>query len=99
MFFQYLTPKILADSTEHLQQNQNFSKRKSTLLSKLTFWWLTPLLWQGFWEPLELDDFGKLPEKETARFHYDQFLFIYHNRSKVSFLWYFFNFFFKFLDK
>lgn len=44
---------------------------------------MTPLLWQGFWEPLELEDLGRLPEKETARFHYDQFLFIYHKYSKV----------------
>lgn len=74
----YLEPmkvKILADSTEHM--TRGFTKGKCTLLSKLTFWWLMPVLWQGFFEPLEMDDLGKLPEKETSRFHYDQFLFIY----------------------
>lgn len=73
--------KILADSSEHLNQSGKFNKGKCTLLSKLTFWWLTPLLWQGFFEPLELEDLGSLPEKETSRFHYDQFLFTYHKNS------------------
>lgn len=82
----YLEPmkvKILADSSEHLssRDNRGFSKGKCTLLSKLTFWWLMPILWQGFFDPLELEDLGTLPEKETSRFHYDQFLFIYSKNS------------------
>lgn len=52
-------------------------------LSRITFWWITPLLWRGFVEPLELENLGKLPEGDTARFHYDQFLSIYQ-RFKVS---------------
>lgn len=78
MTTKYLEPmkvKILNDSS--LDSNQGFCKGKSTFLSKLTFWWLMPLLWNGFFEPLELNDLGNLPEKETSRFHYDQFLFIF----------------------
>nr|XP_029714518.1 ATP-binding cassette sub-family C member Sur-like [Aedes albopictus] len=52
-------------------------------LSRITFWWITPLLWRGFVEPLELENLGKLPEGDTARFHYDQFLSIYQ-RFKAS---------------
>lgn len=52
-------------------------------LSRITFWWITPLLWRGFIEPLELENLGKLPEGDTSRYHYDQFLFIYQ-RCKVS---------------
>ncbi|XP_062546541.1 ATP-binding cassette sub-family C member Sur [Armigeres subalbatus] len=52
-------------------------------LSRITFWWITPLLWRGFVEPLELENLGKLPEGDTSRFHYDQFLSIYQ-RFKTS---------------
>ncbi|EAT34557.1 AAEL013215-PA, partial [Aedes aegypti] len=52
-------------------------------LSRITFWWITPLLWRGFVEPLELENLGKLPDGDTSRFHYDQFLSIYQ-RFKTS---------------
>lgn len=57
----------------------------STFLSKITFWWITPLLWQGYHQPLELEDLGILPEDDSSRSHYDQFLIIYQNlRVKFS---------------
>uniref|UniRef100_A0A182SB27 Uncharacterized protein n=1 Tax=Anopheles maculatus TaxID=74869 RepID=A0A182SB27_9DIPT len=55
----------------------------SPFLSKVTFHWIVPLLWRGYREPLELDDLGNLHEKDTSRYHYDQFLFIYQS-YKVS---------------
>lgn len=51
---------------------------------------MTPLLWKGYWDPLELTDLGNLYEKNTCRYHYDQFLFIYQN-GKVSEIINFFN--------
>ena len=35
--------------------------------SKLTFFWLNPLLIKGFRKPLELEDLGRVPETETAK--------------------------------
>uniref|UniRef100_A0A182TIQ8 Uncharacterized protein n=1 Tax=Anopheles melas TaxID=34690 RepID=A0A182TIQ8_9DIPT len=55
----------------------------SPFLSKVTFHWIVPLLWRGYREPLELEDLGNLHEKDTSRYHYDQFLFIYQS-YKVS---------------
>lgn len=49
----------------------------------MTFWWLLPLLCKGFLKPLEVSDLASLAEKDTCRYHYDQFLFIYKAR-KVS---------------
>lgn len=45
-----------------------------TFLSRVSFWWLTPLLWRGWWKPLELEDLGNLSEEDTCRYHYDKFL-------------------------
>ncbi|XP_059617752.1 ATP-binding cassette sub-family C member Sur [Phlebotomus argentipes] len=45
-----------------------------TFLSRVTFWWLTPLLWRGWWKPLEPEDLGNLSEEDTCRYHYDKFL-------------------------
>ncbi|XP_049279530.1 ATP-binding cassette sub-family C member Sur isoform X2 [Anopheles funestus] len=60
----------------------------SPFLSKVTFHWIVPLLWRGYREPLELDDLGNLHEKDTSRYHYDQFLFIYQSyKSTRASLW------------
>ncbi|XP_058450018.1 ATP-binding cassette sub-family C member Sur isoform X2 [Malaya genurostris] len=59
----------------------------SPFLSRITFWWITPLLWRGFAEPLELENLGELPESDTSRYHYDQFLFIYQSFKNSVSLW------------
>lgn len=53
----------------------------ATLLSKITFWWMTPLLRKGYTEPLELEDLGTLPEDDSSRTQYDQFLIIYQSNK------------------
>ena len=70
-------------STLLSQENIGYKHPHSTFLSKITFWWLTPLLWRGYWEPLELQDLGNLHETDTSRAQYDRFLFIYRS-FKVS---------------
>ncbi|XP_035779207.1 ATP-binding cassette sub-family C member Sur-like isoform X2 [Anopheles albimanus] len=60
----------------------------SPFLSKITFHWIVPLLWRGYREPLELESLGALHEKDTSRYHYDQFLFIYQSyKSTRASLW------------
>ncbi|XP_073824005.1 sulfonylurea receptor [Musca autumnalis] len=49
----------------------------ATFYSKACFWWLTPLLWFGYKEPLELEDLGQMRVEDSARAHYDRFLLIY----------------------
>uniref|UniRef100_A0A1I8P9M9 ATP-binding cassette sub-family C member Sur n=1 Tax=Stomoxys calcitrans TaxID=35570 RepID=A0A1I8P9M9_STOCA len=49
----------------------------ATFYSKACFWWLTPLLWFGYMEPLELEDLGQMRVEDSARAHYDRFLLIY----------------------
>lgn len=51
----------------------------STFLSKITFFWLTPFLWRGYNDPIELDDLGTLHEADTCRTNYDRFHFIYRS--------------------
>ncbi len=63
--------------------NGNYKYKNASFLSKISFWWMTPLLWRGYSEPLELDDVGHLPEDDSSRSHYDQFLIIYQS-LKVS---------------
>ena len=66
------------DPTLVSQENIPYKNPYSTFFSKMTFWWLMPLLCKGFLTPLELSDLGNLSEKDTSRYHYDQFLFVYH---------------------
>lgn len=58
-----------------------YKHSQATLLSKLTFFWLTPLLWRGYKDPLEMDDLGTLHESETCRAHYDRFQYIYRSQK------------------
>lgn len=56
----------------------------ATFYSKACFWWLTPLLWFGYKEPLELEDLGQMRVEDSARAHYDRFLLIYKTEKVVS---------------
>lgn len=53
----------------------------ATFVSKLTFFWLTPLLWRGYKDPLEIDDLGNSHESETCRAQYDRFQYIYRRQA------------------
>jgi len=53
----------------------------ATFYSKSCFWWLTPLLWLGYKEPLELEDLGQMKLEDSARSHYDHFLYIYTEKK------------------
>ncbi|KAH8334240.1 hypothetical protein KR059_007880 [Drosophila kikkawai] len=56
----------------------------ATFYSKSCFWWLTPLLWLGYNEPLELEDLGQMKLEDSARSHYDHFLYVYTEEVKKS---------------
>ncbi|KAH8255681.1 hypothetical protein KR038_008446 [Drosophila bunnanda] len=56
----------------------------ATFYSKSCFWWLTPLLWLGYNEPLELEDLGQMKLEDSARSHYDHFLYVYTEEAKKS---------------
>lgn len=71
-------PRLLSE------ENIAYKNPYSCFYSKITFWWMTSLLWKGFFKPLELNDLGNLPESDTSRCQYDQFLFIYQGRFKVG---------------
>ncbi|CAB0021110.1 unnamed protein product, partial [Nesidiocoris tenuis] len=51
--------------------------------SRVTFFWLTPLLRMGYAHPLEIEDLGKLPLKETAFEQSERILHAYLN-SEVT---------------
>ena len=67
------------DPTLLSKENISYKNPYSSFFSKTTFWWMTSLLWKGFFKPLELNDLGNLAETDTSRYHYDQFLFIYQS--------------------
>ncbi|KAH8249165.1 hypothetical protein KR032_006949 [Drosophila birchii] len=56
----------------------------ATFYSKSCFWWLTPLLWLGYNEPLELENLGQMKLEDSARSHYDHFLYVYTEEVKKS---------------
>lgn len=67
------------DPTLVSKENISYKNPYSSFMSKTTFWWITPLLWKGFFKPLEQSDLGNLSETDSSRHHYDQFLFIYQS--------------------
>lgn len=72
-------------SSTQSSDSGNYKYKNASFLSKISFWWMTPLLWRGYFDPLELDDLGHLPEDDSSRSHYDQFLIIYQS-LKVTFI-------------
>ncbi|XP_053691966.1 ATP-binding cassette sub-family C member Sur [Sabethes cyaneus] len=76
-----------ATATSKKTTTTDLKSSSTPFLSRVTFWWITPLLWRGFAKPLELENLGMLPEKDTSRYHYDQFLFIYQRLKKPASLW------------
>lgn len=75
-------------SSTQSPDNGNYKYKNATFLSKISFWWMTPLLWRGYFDPLELDDLGHLPEDDSSRSHYDQFLIIYQSLKVTYYLFY-----------
>lgn len=70
----------MVKSTLTSDDNIGYKHSQSTFLSKITFFWLTPLIWKGYQDPLELDDLGILHERDACRTQYDRFQFIYSVR-------------------
>lgn len=64
-------------STLNPEEHIGYKHSQATFLSKITFFWLTPLIWHGYRNPLEFDDLGTLHESDTCRTQYDRFHFIY----------------------
>jgi hypothetical protein len=62
------------DSTETVQR---YKHATASLYSKATFFWLTPLLWVGYINPLELEDLGQLPKEEKTEHQFKKFHDIY----------------------
>lgn len=52
--------------------------------SRVTYYWLTPLLRLGFSRPLELQDLGLLPDKETAATQFQLFNNVYEKHKVIN---------------
>ncbi|XP_011149879.1 ATP-binding cassette sub-family C member Sur [Harpegnathos saltator] len=65
--------------TVRKSNNRRTSYRHSVspFLSKITFHWVTDLLWRGYRTPLELHDLGDLPKEETMKRQFERFRSIY----------------------
>lgn len=59
------------------EEQVTYQYSRASLLSKCTFFWLVPLLRQGYRRPLELADLGFLPEKHTNENQYRRFNEVY----------------------
>ncbi|XP_014240364.1 ATP-binding cassette sub-family C member Sur isoform X2 [Cimex lectularius] len=73
-----------------LGEYESYVHKQSHWFSRLTFFWLTPLLRIGYTNPLEPEDLGKLPLEESAAEQYQNFLDSYQkikNARGVASLW------------
>lgn len=76
-FFPQSSLTNVVKSTLIPEEHIGYKHSQATFLSKITFFWLTPLIVQGYRDPLELEDLGTLHESDTCRSQYDRFHFIY----------------------
>ncbi|KAL1140983.1 hypothetical protein AAG570_000909, partial [Ranatra chinensis] len=63
------------------RDHECYKHHRAGWFSRITFFWLTPLLWTGYTNPLELEDLGKLPAKESTAEQYSAFM-KYYNKYK-----------------
>ncbi|KOB78708.1 putative ATP-binding cassette transporter sub-family C member 8 [Operophtera brumata] len=49
--------------------------------SRISYFWLNPLLYKGYVEPLEENDFGEIPENERSKKDYDNFSRIFSKQN------------------
>nr|XP_018907669.1 PREDICTED: ATP-binding cassette sub-family C member Sur [Bemisia tabaci] len=68
-------PSKKSNPDEHISYRYNFAN----WWSKLSFYWLMPLLIKGFKEPLELEDLGQLPEEERIQYQFKRFTNVYYS--------------------
>ena len=54
-------------------KNVKYLHHYSTLPSRISFYWLTPLLWLGYKQPLEEEDLGELPPEESTNRQFQRF--------------------------
>ncbi|XP_040580074.1 ATP-binding cassette sub-family C member Sur [Lepeophtheirus salmonis] len=69
-----------------IPQSHVYLYNEASSFSRLTFWWLNPILTQGYRAPLEIDDLHKLPKEERTK-KYFQKLKTLLSRDKSSILW------------
>lgn len=74
-----LPPKNTKDAPKVFESYQH---TKAVWYSKCTFYWLIPLLRAGYTNPLELEDLGQIPVKETAQRQYAAFSSVYNKEKE-----------------
>ncbi|XP_014489002.1 PREDICTED: ATP-binding cassette sub-family C member Sur [Dinoponera quadriceps] len=62
-------------------RRKSYRQSVSPFLSRITFHWVTDLLWRGYRAPLELHDLGELPKEESTRNQFDRFRNIYETEK------------------
>lgn len=65
------------DMKHKLKGVESYCHNSAPWFSKVTFYWLTPLLTAGYVNPLEVEDLGQLPDKETAAVQFEKFNLTY----------------------
>ncbi|XP_073944088.1 sulfonylurea receptor isoform X3 [Choristoneura fumiferana] len=85
-FYDEVTKRFQKDqksSTDNLS-DVTYLHNDSHFYSKISFYWLNPLLYRGYVSPLEQDDLGELPEVEKSIKHYTKLKRIYNNQKKTK---------------
>ncbi|KAL4702536.1 hypothetical protein ACJJTC_001421, partial [Scirpophaga incertulas] len=65
-------------------ENVSYKHSDTHFYSKITFFWLNPLLRRGYESPLEANDLGELPEDETSNVYYQNFKRIFKPNTKEA---------------
>ncbi|XP_054166952.1 ATP-binding cassette sub-family C member 9-like [Oppia nitens] len=74
----------IADITGHQTKQIKYLRNYSSIISKATFSWFLPILKIGYRRPLELDDLGQLPNRETSEYQFIRFIKSLPDRKNCS---------------
>ncbi|CAD0196745.1 unnamed protein product [Chrysodeixis includens] len=83
-FYDEVTKRFRNDLKSSDVPNICYRHNDTHFYSKVTFFWLNPLLYKGYKSPLEPDYLGELPDDERSIKYYKKFVKIHQERSKVS---------------
>ncbi|CAH0748153.1 unnamed protein product [Diatraea saccharalis] len=81
-FYDEVTKRRTNQKSTSTNHNISYKHNDTHFYSKITFFWINVLLWQGYESPLDEDDLGDLPDDEKSNKYYEKFKSIYYSKTK-----------------
>ncbi|XP_013182103.1 PREDICTED: ATP-binding cassette sub-family C member 8 [Papilio xuthus] len=84
-FYDEVTKRNHGPQESFTKDNVSYKHSETHFFSKITFFWLNPLLYKGYYETThDEDDFGELPDDEKSSTIYARFKRIYQKYKQMT---------------